>query len=167
MALHWYALRTKTRQEEAASIQIRKSDFEVFYPWIKVCPVNPRSRKIRPYFPGYLFIHVDLDEAGLSTFQWMPHTMGVVCFGGEPASVPDNLIHAVRQRVDEIAAAGGEFFDGLKPGDTVNITTGPFAGYEGIFDTRIPGTERIKILLKLLNDRRLRVELESSAIQKK
>jgi hypothetical protein len=39
----------------------------------------------------------------------MPHAIGLVSFDGEPATVPDNLIQAIRKRVDEIAAAGGEF----------------------------------------------------------
>jgi transcription antitermination factor NusG len=167
MALHWYALRTKTRQEEAVWKQIQQMSYEAFFPRIKVRPVNPRSRKIKPYFPGYLFIRVDLEEVGISTFEWMPHSLGLVSFGGEPASVPDNLVYAVRQRVEEIAASGGELFDGLQAGDTVKISYGPFEGYEGIFDTRIPGGERVKIFLRLLNDKRLPIELNSSYIQKK
>ncbi len=67
----------------------------------------------------------------------MPHTFGLVSFGGEPAIVPENLIHAIRKRLDEINAAGGEVFDKLKAGDTVLISSGPFQGYEAIFDARI------------------------------
>lgn len=167
MALRWYALRTKTRQEECVWRQILLLNYEVFFPRIRVHPVNPRARKVKPYFPGYLFIRVDLDEIGKSTFDWMPNTLGLVNFGGEPAVIPDNLVHAVRQRVTEIAAAGGEMYDGLKPGDEVRISYGPFEGYEAIFDNRLPGGERVKVFLKLLNDQRLQLELESSYIQKK
>lgn len=164
----WYALRTKSRKEDVVWKQILDREVEVFYPRMKVNPVNPRSKKVRPYFPGYMFVKLDLEKAGQTAFQWMPHTTGLVSFGGEPAVVPDNLIHAVRERVEEIAAAGGIVFDGLKPGDKVIIDHGPFEGYEAIFDTRLPGTERVRVLLELLNNRRqLPIEMDASKIRKK
>lgn len=168
MTQQWYALRSKPRKEDAIWRQLRSDGFEVFYPRLKVNPVNPRSRKIKPYFPGYMFVLVDLEETGVSRFQWMPHTLGLVSFGGEPAHVPDNLIVELRRRVLEISEAGGELFDGLKPGDSVRISSGPFEGYEAIFDARLPGSERVRVLLELLTSkRRLPVELPTGAIEKK
>jgi transcriptional antiterminator RfaH len=167
MPLHWYALRSKPRKEDVVWKQARDQGFEVFYPRLRVQPVNPRARKVKPYFPGYLFVRADLEAVGQSTFQWMPHSTGLVCFGGEPAPVPENLIHAIRRRVEEIAEAGGEVFDGLRQGDAVRISYGPFEGYEAIFDARIPGSVRVRVLLQLLNERRVPVELEAAHIQKK
>ncbi len=92
MAFHWYALRSKPRKEDIVWRQCREQGYEVFYPRLRVQPVNPRARKVKAYFPGYLFTHVDLDTIGLSAFQWMPHAIGLVTFGGEPSTVPDNLI---------------------------------------------------------------------------
>lgn len=168
MAAHWYALRSKPRKEEVVWKQIRLQGFEVFYPRLRVQPVNPRSRKWRPYFPGYMFVQVDIEQVGLSVFQWMPHTLGLVCFGEEPAIVPENLIHAIKKRVDEIAEAGGEVLAGISHGDKVVISDGPFAGYEAIFDTRIPGSERVRVLLQLLsNQRQVPLELNAGQIQQK
>ncbi len=166
MAVYWYALRSKPRKEDVVSKQVRDQGFEVFYPRIRVHTVNPRSRQMRPYFPGYLFVRADLDQVGLSAFQWMPHAIGLVAFGGEPSVVPDNLIHAVRQRVEEIAAAGGQVFDGLKSGDTVRITDGPFKGYEAIFDGRLPGSERVRVLMQFLNARNVPLEIGAASIEK-
>jgi len=168
MSQYWYALRSKPRKEDILWRQLRSEGFEVFYPRIRVNPVNPRSRKIKPYFPGYMFVSIDLEQIGLSRFQWMPHTLGLVSFGGEPAHVPDNLIIELRKRVTEIAEAGGELFDSLKPGDAVRISAGPFQGYEAIFDTRLLGSERVRVLLELLtNKRRVPIELSSGSIEKK
>jgi len=168
MAINWYALRSKPRKEEVVWRQIRAMGIETFYPRLRVNPVNPRARKSRPYFPGYLFVCADLDEVGISYFQFMPHAVGLVSFGGEPAFVPESLIIAIRKRVEEIAAAGGEVLDGLHSGDLVRISDGPFIGYEAIFDTRLPGTERVRVLLQLLsNQRRVPVELNVGQIQKK
>lgn len=167
MAESWYALRSKPRKEEVLWKQLLARDIEVFFPRIRVHPVNPRSRKLRPYFPGYMFVHVDLDEVGLSKFNWMPFATGLVSFDGEPAVVPENLVHEVRRRVEEIAAAGGEFFDGLQPGESVRISSGPFAGYEAIFDMRLPGTERVRVLIQMLTDRNMPVELKAGQVERK
>lgn len=139
----------------------------MLYPRLRINPVNPRASKIRPYFPGYMFICADLEQLGISYFQWMPHTRGLVQFGGEPAIVPEHLIAEIRARVIEIAEAGGEVFDGLKPGDLVRITNGPFSGYEAIFDARLPGTERVRVLLQFLNDRQVPTEIAAGAIAQK
>jgi transcriptional antiterminator RfaH len=167
MANHWYAMRSKPRKEDVIWRQMQNRGFETFYPRLRVNPVNPRSRKLRPYFPGYLFVMVDLEEVGQSLFQWMPHSMGLVSFGGEPAQVPPHLIEAIRTRLEQVNAAGGEVFDGLKVGDTVRISEGPFKGYEAIFDARLPGSERVRVLLELLgSQRQVPVELDVSHIQR-
>jgi len=168
MSSDWYALRTKPRKEEVVWRQVKTQGFDTYYPMLRVNPVNPRSRKIRPYFPGYLFVRADLVEVGVSVFQWMPHSLGLVSFGGEPSSVPESLIQAIRKRVDEIAAAGGETFDGLHAGDTVRISDGPFRGYEAIFDARLPGSERVRVLLELLgSQRKVPLELKAGQIERK
>ncbi|MBE0410837.1 MAG: hypothetical protein IBX69_14030 [Anaerolineales bacterium] len=167
MALRWYTLRSKPRKEEVLWKQLRSQDFEVFFPRLKVQPINPRARKLKPYFPGYMFVNVNLDEVGLSTFQWMPHAIGLVTFDGDPASVPENLIYAIKKRVEQIAAAGGEVFDGLQHGDEVRISDGVFAGYEAIFDTRLPGSERVRVLIQMLSDRHLAVEMNAGQIERK
>lgn len=168
MAANWYALRSKSRKEEVVWRQVHNQGYDVFYPRLKVQPVNPRARKLKPYFPGYMFVFVDIDQVGLSAFQWMPHAMGLVTFGDEPAIVPENLIHAIKRRVEEISAAGGELFDGLHPGDKVLISEGPFAGYEAIFDARLPGSERVRVLLLLLNSQRqIPMEIQVGQIKQK
>jgi len=167
MPSQWYALRSKPRKEDVVSKQVRDRDIEVFYPRLRVHPVNPRASKVKPYFPGYLFVRVDIDSVGLSTFQWLPHSTGLVTFGGEPSPVPDHLINAIQRRVAEISSAGGEIFDALHHGDVVQINYGPFNGYEAIFDARLPGTERVRVLLQFLSDRHVPVELNVAHIQQK
>ena len=66
MTTHWYALRSKPCKEDILWRQVGLRGFECFYPRLRVKPVNPRSRKIRPYFPGYMFVRADLSEAGNS-----------------------------------------------------------------------------------------------------
>jgi transcription elongation factor/antiterminator RfaH len=153
MTAYWYVLHSKPNNEELLWGQLSSRKVETFYPRIRVQTVNPRARKVKPYFPGYVFIHVDLEQVAASTLHWMRGARGFVSFDSQPAMVPDTLIHIVKKRVDEINTAGPEsreLFDGLKHGDSVEIKSGPFAGYEAIFDARLPGTERVRVLLKML-----------------
>jgi len=167
MTFHWYALRSKPRKEDTIWQQLNSRGIENFYPRLRVHPVNPRARKVKPYFPGYIFIRVDIEDTGISTFRWMPHTLGLVTFGAEPATVPESLIRALEKRIKEINNAGGEVLDGLKSGDKVWIQAGPFTGYEAIFDARLPGKERVRVLLQFLNHpRQVPIELDTSHIRK-
>jgi len=164
---YWYALHSHPNKEDLLWQQLMARDLESFYPRIPVNPVNPRARKIKPYFPGYLFINADLDLMGISAFQWMPYATGLVMFGGEPAVVPEALIFTVRQRVDEITRAGGELLNDVKSGERVVIQDGPFSGYEAIFDVRLPGKERVRVLLQMLTRRTVPLELGAGQIKKK
>ena len=166
MADQWYALRTKANKETIVWQQAVSRGFEVVYPRLRVNPVNPRARKIVPFFPGYLFVEADLQRAGTSTFQYMPYTLGLVCFGGEAARVPESFIYEIRMREENLEHHGGWVSDPFHRGDRVWVRSGPFYGYEGVFDARLSGKERVRILLTMLNDRQLLVEMDADLISK-
>jgi transcription antitermination factor NusG len=163
--LQWHVVRSKPRRERFVSEQLAGQGLEVFFPAVKVHPVNPRAARERAYFPGYLFVHADLAAFGANKLRWLPAAVGLLEFGGEPAIVPEALITQLRRKVASIQAAGGIVFADLKKGEPVKITSGPFAGYEAIFDLRLRGSERVRVLLELLQ-RQVAVELNSGSIRK-
>ena len=167
MPTSWYVLHSKPNKEELLREQLVIRNIETFYPYIRVQPVNPRSRKIKAYFPGYVFVHVDLERVGLSTLQRMPGATGFVMFDSQPSMVPDALIHAIKKKVDGINTAGGELFLELKQGDLVEVQSGPFAGYEAIFDARLPGSERVRVLLKMLQGQSAKMETQAGMLVRK
>jgi len=167
MSSSWYVIQSHPNKEQLLFKQIELLGFEVFYPKIKVKPVNPRSRKIRPYFPGYLFIRIDPEMIGNSTIKWMPHSKGIVAFGGEPSVVPESLIHALKQKIGDSEDSIIEVKDEFNSGAPISVQFGPFEGYEGIFDTKLEGSDRVRILLKMLINQYVPVELEISHIQLK
>jgi transcriptional antiterminator RfaH len=164
MTVQWYVLCSKPNKEMALWREVTARGFECYYPQLHVRPVNPRSRKIRSYFPGYLFLQTDMEQVGTSLFQWMPFSSGFIAFDGVPATVPDTMIQAIHRHVDKINAAGRDRLTGIQPGEVVTIRGGPFDGYEAIFDVHLPGSERVRVLLKLLQARHLRMELPSEQI---
>jgi len=163
----WYVLRSKPRKERALFYYVRSEGVDCYYPRIHVDPVNPRARKIKPYFPGYMFVHCDLGDVGRFHFRWMPNSLGLVKFGGEPAPVPGELVQGIKRTVAQIQEAGGETLHGLQPGDDVIIEDGPFEGYRAIFDTGHSGKQRVRVLLSMLSvQRELPVELNVNQIRK-
>jgi transcriptional antiterminator RfaH len=127
----------------------RLDHVQPFLPTLRVNPVNPRSRKIRPFFPGYLFFEADLQQVGISAVQWTPGLSRILGTEGQPSSIPAHVINEIRSRVQEVQedeALGGRF----RQGDLVRITSGAFEGYEGMFDTRLGGKTRARILVEFL-----------------
>jgi transcriptional antiterminator RfaH len=165
MTPRWYVVRSKPRKEEFLAEQLQIRRIELYNPRIRVQAVNPRARKSKSYFPGYVFVNLDLEKTGKFSMQFIPGAASLVSFGGEAAEVPDGLLHAIQHRVDEINAAGGELFEVLKMGEPVMIHSGLFAGYEAIFDARLPGTERVRVLLKLLKNRQMPVDLPAGQVR--
>ena len=162
----WYAIRSKPHKEHALWKQLQSREIEVYYPRLKVEPINPRSSKIRPYFPGYLFVKTDLQSLGISKFSYLPFSNGLVSFGGVPAPIQGGFIDVLRRRVDELNELGGEVFDGLTKGDRVKIEHGPLEGYEAIFEARLPGRTRVKLLLEFLSGQYAQVEMDSAYISR-
>ena len=166
MASSWYAIRSKPNKEEFLAGQLRAHGLEVYFPVLYVKPANPRSRKIRPYFPNYLFVHVDLDTVNTSDLRWMPGTSGLVSFDGKPASVPDILIDTLKKRVNNDNQTLQDQTKNFKSGDEVLIQSGLFAGYEAVFDTNISGEDRVRVLVDLLQGRKMPVEIEGRLIKR-
>lgn len=162
--MDWFVLRSHHNKEDLLCKQVCAEGIDVYYPKMPAHPVNPRARKVIPYFPGYMFVQVDLAKRGLSVFQWMPFAVGLVCFGDEPASVPESFIQLLQEKVAELIITDEECFKGFKKGDAVTINSGPFASYPALFDHRIPGSERVRVLLKMLSDRQVPVELDGKYI---
>lgn len=162
--IHWYAISSKPHKEQIIFSQLQEKGFEVFYPRLRVKPVNPRSSKIRPYFPGYLFVRADLDTCGRNLFEWLPGAHGLVSFGDEPSIVPSELIAVLRGQLgpNGIFEAPSPSF---QPGDKVKIHRGIFTGYEAIFDKTLRGGDRVQVLLTLLRQTPKLIQLPSDSLR--
>lgn len=163
--IHWYILHSKPNKEEFVLQQLGLRNITAYYPYIKAEPANPRSRKIKPYFPGYLFVNANLDLIGTSALKWIPGTLGLVSFGNELATVSDDLLQPIRDHIDQINKTYGNSFRNFSPGDKVIIQSGPFAGYQAIFDSYVPGHERVQVLLQMLQDRKIKLDLDGVSVK--
>ena len=166
MTRQWYAFHVKQYKERMVHDGLAAKGLEVYYPVIKREPVNPRSRKERPFFPGYLFVQLNLEMAGNNALKWTEGAYGLVEFGGEPAAVPDILIGELQSQISDIEMKGDLNTVKLKSGDQVRIVTGPFDGYEAIFDSHLAANDRIQVMLTFLKAQTKKLQLRSSEIVK-
>ena len=162
---HWYVMHSKPRKEALLRERLRIQRIEVFLPSIRVKPVNPRARKEQPFFPGYLFIHVDLEQISVSELRRIPGATGIVCFGGEPATVGDSLIRTFQKQIEDITESYNHSADRFKSGDWVVISDGPFVNYKAMFDCRLSGQDRVRVLLELLQGQKMRLDLSAKELK--
>lgn len=162
----WYAIQTKPRKEFLASSALAAiSGVKTYLPTLQVDPVNPRARKVRPFFPGYLFVLVDLSEVGESAVRWVPGVNRLLGCGSDPVPVPRLVIDGIRYRVAEVQEKDPYGLGDFRRGDRVRITQGLFEGYEGMFDTRLHGKLRVRILVDFL-ERSIAAELDVRHLEK-
>jgi transcription antitermination factor NusG len=155
---NWYVMHTKPRKEALLRERLRIQRIEVYLPSIHLKPVNPRARKEQPFFPGYLFIHVDLEQISVSELRWIPGATGIAIVG-------DSLIRTIQEQIEKIAESNNPSVDRFKSGDWVVINDGPFANYKAMFDCGLSGQARVRVLLELLQGQKMRLELSAKQLQ--
>jgi transcriptional antiterminator RfaH len=170
---HWYVFHTKPHKERQVAAQLRQRRHEVFLPLASFHPAGAQAARERPYFPGYLFAQVDLEVAGPGSVQWLPGLRALVQFGGQPAILADHHLVDLKRRMRQIREMGGVRLEGMQRGTAVRITSGPFAGYGAMFDARLAGTERVRVLLEWVTragqprPRWVPLELAAGSIEKR
>jgi transcriptional antiterminator RfaH len=164
--LHWYAIRTKPRQEERAELNLRTLDLETFAPKIRerrFAPVVKRPLEIvKPLFPGYIFAR--FNASTLLHKVWFTRGVDkVVNFGHTPAIVADEIIALIRSRMES------EGFVKIEPeiaaGDKVRIKGGPLNNFVGVFAKNASAAKRIKLLLSAVNYQ-CQIEIDRDLIEK-
>jgi len=135
----WYVLQSKPNKEEFLTGQLEARNIDYFFPMIRVKPVNPRSHKYKPYFNGYVFFHSDLSDKEFVNYERIPGVQKIVHIGGEIAYVPDNMVQAIKNKLDVINNRKADQTDKWQSGEIINVQSGPFEGYEAIFDKNITG----------------------------
>lgn len=148
---HWFAVRSKPRQEARAEENLRRQGFEVYFPRIRERRLRAGRwvSQVEPLFPGYLFVRVVPGASNVSPIRSTLGVRGLVAFGHSLKAVPDAVIEFLHSREDlesGYLVAEGPAFD---KGDRVSILNGPFTGLTAVFEMKTPG-DRAMLLVSLL-----------------
>jgi transcriptional antiterminator RfaH len=163
--MQWYVVHTLVHGEQRALEHLERQGFAAWLPLYRKARRHARRREtvLRPLFPRYLFVSLDLDAD-----QWRKvlSTRGVktlISNDSVPTPVPDEIIESLRTYAED----DGLFTVrpvGLKRGDKVRIADGPFAELDAIFEAD-SDSDRVLVLLNLLG-RQTVVRLSSSEIER-
>jgi transcriptional antiterminator RfaH len=152
--LRWYAVQTKAQQEERAESNLRAWNVETFAPRVRErrrgSYAGQSGYLVKSLFPRYIFARFDVN-ALLHKINFTRGVQSVVCFGGVPVPVADEVLAIMQARLGEdgFIKIGEE----LKVGDRVIIQAGVFKNFVGIFEREIGEADRIRILLSTINYR--------------
>jgi transcriptional antiterminator RfaH len=143
----WLLIYTKPQQEKVALDNLTRQNYQCYLPLINKEKIS-HGKKIlskEPMFPRYLFVRLRYDVQQ----NWSPirSTLGVshlVSFGGLAASLDDDTIGNLKQKVDEALVVKV-----FSIGDKVEILKGPFKGMEAIFNS-YKGQERAMLFLNFM-----------------
>jgi transcriptional antiterminator RfaH len=151
---HWYLVKTKSKQEDIAIINLENQNFHVY------CPYALISNKSVALFPGYLFIQLDKDIQNWSPIRSTKGVLYFVRFGLDYAKIPDNIIEFIKANQLNTAEKLKNI-NKFKPGDKVQITDGVFKNCIAIFKS-FKSDERVILLMNLLGQQqKLTIKQES------
>lgn len=145
----WYVIYTKPREEQRAVDNLRNQGYTCF---LSTCIVessknNILVQKTTPLFPRYIFIQMQVGTSNWSPLRSTKGVAKVVEFGGQPARMPTELMRFLQSESPLLKAQ-------FQANEVVRITSGAFAGYEGVFQ-KIVTTEnaevRAMVLLEFLS----------------
>ena len=159
----WFVVQTHACSEDKAAFNLRRQGFEAFTP--KYLKRRSHARKIEmvgaPLFPRYLFVKMSIETANWRAIKSTFGVSNLVCFGENPASVPDGLIETLMTSEDDngyIDFAGRR--EKFKKGQSVEIIEGPMMEMTAVFDC-MNDKDRVVVLLDILGRQvRARVQLK-------
>lgn len=147
--LHWFVVQTKPGAEHRVETHLSNQKIEIFLPLTEAHQYRSGKigRIIKPLFPNYLFARLDLNLHYYKV-KWTRGVSKLLGFGDGPIPISDKVILAIKERMgkDNLVKLEGE----LKEGDVVQITSGPFKEFNGIFQKKISDNGRVRILLNLI-----------------
>ena len=141
----WYAIYTRPRHEKRVYDLLIEKNQIVYLPIItRVRLWKDRKKKVdMPLFPSYIFVRFDY-KYRFDILQ-THGVVKIVNFKGEPASIPDWQIESLKTMLEHPETLRTENY--IQPGETIEITDGPFKGMRGMVKT-LKGSARLVVTIE-------------------
>jgi transcriptional antiterminator RfaH len=147
--MQWFVVRTKAGDEDRANSNLLNQEIETFLPLFKARHLRGGRmiQTIKPLFPSYLFARLDLD-LHYTKVKWTRGVSRILGNREGPVPVSEAVVRTIRNRVgkDELI----ELEEGMKEGDLVQVISGPLKDLLGVFQKKMSGKDRVRILLNLI-----------------
>lgn len=153
MDRQWFAIRTKPQRESVALANFHRQGFQGYLPLTQKFIRHARQVKkaIRPFFPGYIFLHLSPNERRWDTINSTYGAIEAVKFDTHYPAVPEEVIEVLRARENAEGHIDlGSEAEKFKKGQRVEVTDNGLEGLYGLFQT-CRGADRAIILLDIMN----------------
>ena len=137
----WYLIKTKSRQENTALINLENQAYTTY------CPIVLINNKRIALFPGYIFIYLDKETENWSPIRSTKGVSNFVRFGLSFAQVSDSVVEFIKIN-QNITTEKMKDLNNFKKGDKVQISDGAFKNCIAIFKS-YKSDERIILLMNL------------------
>ncbi len=164
--MNWFCVHTKPSKEALVEKYLRDElELETYFPQLKRNKTIRRVKRVvtEPLFPRYLFCNLD-PATSYRAVRYGPDVLNIVSSGSRPIIVSEETIAQLKDWAgveDNIITIEPEL---PKAGDVVKITSGPMQGLEAIFLNETSKSERVAILLELMNSE-TRTEIDRAQIE--
>ncbi len=169
----WYAVHTYSGYEDRvaenlkqriASMDMRDKIFDVIVPKENQIEIKNGRRRIveRKIFPGYVLVQMDVAEDSWYVVRNTPSVTGFVGSGTTPTPISKDEMRQIQKRM---GVEEPKYKIDFQLGETVNITDGPFKGFDGTVDEIDENKGKIKVLVNMFG-RDTPVELDSLQAKK-
>jgi transcriptional antiterminator NusG len=175
MAKNWYIVHTHTgfedKVKDALLERVRMAGqeelfSEILVPSEQVVEMVKGTRKTseRKFFPGYILINMELNDATWHTVQDTTRVTGFVGDSRNPQPLPEQDALKIIGRIEEGASKPKPKVV-FEEGDPVRVVEGPFANFQGVVDEVFPDKGRVKVMVSIFG-RSTPVELEYIQVSK-
>jgi transcription termination/antitermination protein NusG len=174
MAKKWYVVHTYSGHENRARLslleRIRTAGMQeqfgdVLIPTESVLEVvkGQRRTSTRKFYPGYLFVQMDLSE---ETFHLVKNTPKITGFlgGTHPTPVKETEIAAINSAMTEGTSKPKPRIH-FEEGDSVRVIDGPFANFSGTVEEVKAEKQKVRVLVSIFG-RATPVELDFAQVEK-
>ncbi len=171
----WYVVHAQTGSEEKVKTALEgrivsqglQGQIEkIIIPTEQISEIRSGKRKIsqRKFFPGYLLVEMDFNEA---TYMLVKGTTGVTGFiglGKKPTPLPQNEVDNILKRTQETQTKPSPKVM-FEKGEQIRVNEGPFVNFSGTVEEINAEKGKMKVSVSIFGRSTL-VELEFWQVEK-
>ena len=127
--------------------------------------VNGKKRTVeRVFLPGYVLVEMDLDNDLWHVIKNTPRVTGFLGTGDKPVALSEAEVSSILFRTD-VSKDKPRLKIKFEKNESVRITEGPFANFNGVVDEVNEDRETLKVMVTIFG-RSTPVELEFGKVEK-
>jgi transcriptional antiterminator NusG len=173
--MQWYVVHTysgyeqkakKALEERIRQHQVDHLFGEILVPQESVVEVKKGVKKAtkRQFFPGYVLVRMELNEATWHIVKSTPKITGFVGGGMTPPSVSDDEVARITARIEEGTMQPTSKIE-FEKGENVRVVSGPFSTFSGMVDDVNEGKGKLRVLVSIFG-RSTPIELDFVQVEK-